>query len=321
VQESSRRRYQAPLNRFSEFCEANRISFWNELDHQVLQKYAAHLDKLGYAPMTQYNEVTLLKQITKWLIAEGRLGDRAPIRLSLAKPVSQPAYCWRPEEVEAILQHCRENSELNWLHEVVLLLAHSGLRISEAVAVRWSDIDLGARKLTMTDESGFGSGVAKRRRLKSGRSRTIPLHHRLIELLETKFNREDIVLRGPDGGPLEPKAVRTAFISSVIEPLLDRFPKRAGERSFRAGRLHSFRHFFCSTCANQGVAERVLMSWLGHASSDMIRIYYKLHDDESLRQISSINFISDGPGLSADGKLKLKPQQERAAKQRVRTTR
>jgi integrase len=321
VQASSQRRYRASLDNFIAFCDSSRVTTWNAVDHRVLQAYAAHVEQEGRAQMTLYNEVTLVKQVVKWLIGEGMLGEREPIRMKLAKPVSQPAYCWRAEEVEAILKHCLDRTDLQWLYEVVLLLAHTGLRISEAVAVRWSDLDLEAQMLTLTDESGFGPRAVHRRRLKSGRSRTIPLHQQVLELLETKCDREGILLRGPDGNPLDPKMVRKSFINQVIHPLLERFPERQGERSFRDGRLHSFRHYFCSTCANQGVAERALMSWLGHANSDMIRIYYKLHDDESLRQLSSINFISDSPGVSGDGKHKLKPQQERAAKQRVNRTR
>ncbi len=46
-------------------------------------------------------------------------------------------------------------------------------------------------------------------------------------------------------------------------------------------KLHSFRHHFASLCANHGVAHRKALAWLGHSSSEMLDLYYHLHDDDS----------------------------------------
>jgi integrase len=62
----------------------------------------------------------------------------------------------------------------------------------------------------------------------------------------------------------------------------------AGEVGFASGRLHSLRHFFCSLCANEGVPERVLMTWLGHASSAMVKTYYHLNNEEAQLQMSKL---------------------------------
>ncbi|MBC8115475.1 MAG: tyrosine-type recombinase/integrase [Candidatus Saccharimonas sp.] len=60
------------------------------------------------------------------------------------------------------------------------------------------------------------------------------------------------------------------------------FPTKDGAvTGFIDGRLHSFRHYFCSICADSGVPEQTLMTWLGHRSSKMIRRYYHLHDEAS----------------------------------------
>ncbi len=42
-----------------------------------------------------------------------------------------------------------------------------------------------------------------------------------------------------------------------------------------------------------GVAEPVLMNWLGHKESAMVRRYYHLHDDEAHRQMKKINPLGD----------------------------
>jgi integrase len=99
------------------------------------------------------------------------------------------------------------------------------------------------------------------------------------------------VFRGPRGGRLKPDTVRQALVRSVLAPLVGQFPSDPRETGFANGRLHSFRHYFCSTCANSGVPEQVVMAWLGHRDSAMVRHYYHLHDDEAQRQMKRLRFL------------------------------
>ncbi|QDT65201.1 tyrosine-type recombinase/integrase [Calycomorphotria hydatis] len=84
---------------------------------------------------------------------------------------------------------------------------------------------------------------------------------------------------------------RQILVRDVLEPLAGEFPSENDELGFNHGRLHSFRHYFCSMCANSGVPEQVLKPWMGHQSSRMIRRYYCLHDEESRRP--NLNFFDD----------------------------
>ena len=89
---------------------------------------------------------------------------------------------------------------------------------------------------------------------------------------------------------LSPDIARRTLIKEVLTPLSERFPTPEGGTGFGDGRLHSFRHYFCSTCANTGVPEQVVMQWLGHRDSQMVRHYYHLHDDEAQRQMQRSHF-------------------------------
>jgi integrase len=109
------------------------------------------------------------------------------------------------------------------------------------------------------------------------------------------------IFHGPLGGRLKADTVRRILIRDVLEKLSDRFPSREREVGFCDGRLHSFRHYFCSIAAQAGTAEQPVMSWLGHSSSPMVRHYFHLHDDESRRQMRRINFLGDASGCVAAG--------------------
>ena len=112
----------------------------------------------------------------------------------------------------------------------------------------------------------------------------------------TLFHRD-----GPRERNLKPDTVRNILLREVMTPLADASPTPDHETGFRDGRLHSFRHYFCSVCANAGVPEQVLMQWLGHRQSAMVRHYYHLHDDEAQRQMTRLQFVDNAGGVDAVG--------------------
>jgi integrase len=203
----------------------------------------------------------------------------------------------------AIVQHCREHPELNWLGDIVTALACTGLRISELASLKWVDLDEGFQMLRIADERHRRrrSG-SEARRTKTGRSRAFPIHPALVAVL-TKMSRsvDGVIFHGPLGGRLKADTVRRILIRDVLEKLKARFATTAGEIGFEHGRVHSFRHYFCSVAAQSGTAEHIVMTWLGHSSSKMVRHYFHLHDDESRRQMKRINFLSDASGRVAVG--------------------
>ena len=292
---STAKRYRAVLDKFTAFCRERGVTRWDQITRAVLEGYAAWLDAEGYAYASEYLELTTLKQALKWFVEVGRLPASCLFRLPLTKPQGTDTYCWTPEEVRAIVAHCAADPELAWLGQVLTALACTGLRISELAGLRWSDIDLARNTITLTDEGKRGRYRERRkaRETKTGRSRAFPIHPDLRRVLEVLPRHPDgLVFHGARGGILKPDRVRRAEIRDVLDVLADRFPTPAGEIGFRDGRLHSFRHYFCSCCANSGVPEQVVMQWLGHRQSAMVRHYYHLHDAEAQRQMRRLDFIS-----------------------------
>lgn len=298
---STRKRYRAILDKFLQFAPTIRISEWNQVTERTLSEYARHLDDLGYARKTIYGELNLLKTAFKWLCNEGHI-DRKRLKLKLRKAECERAYCYTSEEVSAMLKHCAETETLGWLYGIITALACTGLRISELASLKWSDIRFHDRTLTIADESGFSDQQGSdRRSTKSSRSRHIPLRKELQVLLESLPQTEEFVFRGPRGGRLKPDTVRNILVREVIEKLTPRFPKKfPGQRSFEDGRLHSLRHYFCSVCANTGIPERIVMEWLGHADSEMVRHYYHLNDEESRRKMDQLPPIGGSPDTEED---------------------
>ncbi|MEW4529428.1 site-specific integrase [Maioricimonas sp. JC845] len=289
---TTQKRYRAVLDKFLSFARNGGVHSWNGVTRDLLDAYAGWLDGESYAYATEYLELNTIKQVLKFLVESGNLPAACAFRYPLRKPDGTDTYCWRREEVEAIIAHCNA-IELQWLQQIVIALATTGLRIGELATLRWSDIDFEHKKITLTDESTLRNKPAQsRRRTKTGHSRSLPIHERLMNVLTAMERSSDgLVFHGPLGGRVKADTLRRILVRDVLTPLEGRFPSSRDEVGFKDGRLHSFRHYFCSTCANSGTPERVLMQWLGHRSSRMVRRYYHLHDDESRRQMDQIEII------------------------------
>lgn len=255
------------LDKFLKFANSTSIEYWSQVNASILQQYAGHLEQLKKSYNTQYLELTTLKQIIKWMIAEGHLAENCRIQLKLPRDKASTTYCWRVEEFQALVEQCRSTSTLGWLGQICVTLSLTGMRISELAQLRWSDLDFGKGVVTLVDESrrNMQREDRARRTLKNKRGRSFPMNEQLIPILHSiQRHRDGFVFHGPLSGRLKPDTVRNILVKQVLHPLKSRFPTATGEGGFEHGRLHSFRHFYCSQCANSGVAERIVMDWLGH---------------------------------------------------------
>jgi integrase len=301
VRPSSRKRYRAVLDKFLEYVRGKGLTAWNSVKSQTLLGYAEHLDLQGYAPRTEYMELTTLKQAILWFVKRKYLPADCRIELPLEKPEGTDTYSWKVEEVRAMLKHCRAIPQLQWLSDVIIALAMTGLRISELRFLRRSDIDFQGGMIRLVDETSSSQrrkkGGSARRTLKSGSGRTFPIQEDLLQvLLHIPAHPDGYMFHGPRGGQLKPDVVRRVLIRDVLGPLAKQFPSPLNEVGFGDGRLHSFRHFFCSLCANRSVPQRVVMRWLGHKESRMVEHYYHLHDEEARRQMSRIKLFEENSG-------------------------
>jgi integrase len=275
------------------------LTAWNEVTKQHLESYAAWLDGEGYAYATEFIEITTLKQLHGFFIREELLPATNRIVMPMRKPTHTDTYCYKVPEVNAMLSHCRSDKKLRWMREVILALSTTGMRISELASLNWDAVDLEKKLITLKDERC--SRIARRRAVrttKSGQDRTFPIHEHLLQLLVTKAEsqKSEKVFEAAKGGPLRARNVLELLIKRVIDPLSEQFYSPQSEFGFKDGRLHSFRHFFCSECANRGVPEQMVMKWMGHQTSGMVRRYYHANDVEAQKQIKKLDFLD---GLSA----------------------
>ena len=148
-------------------------------------------------------------------------------------------------------------------------MAYAGLRIGEVEQLRWDDVRLEDGQPVMLHVRRGGS----RGTTKDKDERFVPVHPRIVLLL---------------GKPKKSGPVCRAVTERALLKRLKKLCARCGFEDPQQYKLHSFRHYFASLCANHQVAYRKALAWLGHSSSDMLELYYHLHDDESQRAMQQL---------------------------------
>jgi integrase len=148
------------------------------------------------------------------------------------------------------------------------LLAQTGLRISEALGLDWSDLEFGARPRLRVRRQ-FYRGEVRRLKTRSGR-RELPLSSPLARRLWSA--------RPADGaGPMFASRNGTRLIDRNVRRVLDEAKVEAGVPWIS---FHSFRHTAASMLFDSGKNIRQVCDWLGHADPAFtLRAYIHLIDD------------------------------------------
>lgn len=301
--------YRRTLERFRDHAATQRVHHWNRVDDALLTRYLSHREALGYKPRTLRSDAVPVKAAVKHLIEAGRLPESARLKTRLRLSRGSPTYCYRVAEVRAMVEWCRRDPSLQWLGDVIEVLAHTGLRIGELAQLRWRHIDVENRWLHVIDESADHVDATAGTSTKTGNSRAVPLDDPALAVLERRL-RGAVASRGTEpetsastkrdadadayvffdgrGDPLRVQNMSRELRRHVIDPLAEAWELPESDRGFRRGRVHSLRHYFCSQCAAAGIPMQTTQQWLGHKDSDMTRHYYHLHDEESHRQMARL---------------------------------
>ena len=123
---------------------------------------------------------------------------------------------------------------------------------------------------------------------KNKKDRKLPIHPRVREVLQRLTRRHRWVFAAGRSAKF-PRGGNQIHLDHLREKLLGILRELGIER----GGLHSFRRFFISYCANQGVSPTVLMKWVGHSDLRMIVRYYQLHDTESQQAMQTLSVGDD----------------------------
>jgi site-specific recombinase XerD len=241
---------------YLEWCERNEHAV--ELTRVQIQQYAAELIAAGKEANTVRLRLASLRQFARWLIAEGELPDDPLLGLKPPKIPTKLVHGLSDEQLRALLKACKGPSFRDKRDEaIVRLMAETGLRASETVA------------LTVADIQPLKAGVVAVQRGKGMKGRAAPFGPQTAAALDRylRARRAHKLASGPAlwlgvGGK------KFAYFG-LNDTLRDR-AKRAGIEGFH---LHLMRHTAATRWLRAGGSEGGLMAIAGWSTRDMIDRY------------------------------------------------
>jgi integrase/recombinase XerC len=258
--EHTRANYQEDIGAFADWYEAkyHDAPTLALLAPSELREWRHHLrEGRKLEPATVNRKLAALRSLLRWAAAEGLAPEIAvPKSLRQVKPPPR----WLDRKQQRALVRSVEKSGRARDVGLVKLLLHTGLRVEEAVDLKWADVKVRERSGTLTVRKGKGR-----------KQRDVPLNAEaraaLLELRSAGPRKAAEVLHGQRG----PLSIRG------VQAILKQY---GGPAKIEDLSPHVLRHTFGKNLADTGTAIQVIADLMGHESLETTRRYVQPgHED------------------------------------------
>lgn len=237
----------------------------------------------------------IVKQALNAAIDEYELIATNPAaRVKLPMPVKSIAQVWTVDEMRGFALAAAKHR----LTALYAVLAATGARRGEILALEWSDIDLDQATISITKAISIVKGVRTVDQTKNSKARVVPIDaqtvtglrtHRLRQKQEklscSNWQESDLVFCRPDGVGLRPDFVYYQF------------QKLIRESGVRRIRLHDLRHTHATWLLDAGEHMYVVAERLGHTDPQTTaRIYAHVTPKQRSATADVFANVRDGNG-------------------------
>lgn len=241
----------------------------------------------GVSPQTVRHVRATLRRALADAVRDGLLARNVASDARPPYAPSRPIVYLAPRDLAKLFAATADDD----LGTLWVVLGTLGLRLGEALALTWGDVDLAARTLRVRhalarDVAGWR--IAEPKTVRS--RRTLPLPARAVEALARQRDRQrflraaagdawqdrlGLVFTDPVGRPLRPEAVSRVFRRTLDRVGLPRV------------RLHDLRHSAATALLGAGVPLSTIADWLGHASVSVTAAAYAAVTGDLLRDAAA----------------------------------
>jgi integrase len=183
------------------------------------------------------------------------------------------------DEMFTILDHdCRDRH--------LWALALYGLRRGEIAGLRWANVDLKAKTVSIAENRvTIGKEVVTGTPKSKASTRTLPMPDEVVELLRAARKRqaEERLAFGQGYGPGEHVACDEAGQPYHPDLLTSRWRRMLDQLDIKRVRLHDARHSCATLMHARQVPIATIAAWLGHASAAFTMAVYAHSPDDALK--------------------------------------
>ena len=240
--DSTQKNYVSQFRLFLSFISPKNVG---DISHEDVNRYLLHLVEVARVSRSKQN---IAINAIKFYLEQVKSGERTVYYLERPRKEKRLPTVLSEREMKALLEHTR-----NLKHRCLLFILYSsGLRISELLNLRLTDIDADRMSIHVRGGKGAKDRIT------------------LLSLFAYDFMKGYLAMykptgwlfEGPSGGPYSARSVNN---------IIKRSAKKAGIRKNVSA--HTLRHSFATHLLEHGTDLRYIQSLLGHESSRTTEIY------------------------------------------------
>ena len=260
--------YQNHLELFISFIKNKKIKKKKNIDYNTIRSYINYLYEKNYNPKSICNHISSLRSFFKYLKNEEIIKNNPLILIENPKLERKlPKYLYY-EDIEKILNTPDTNNDVGIRDALILeLLYVTGIRVSELVNIKLSDIDYKNKKIKITG--------------KGNKQRIVIYGNKCSDLIDKYLcirpnflkNNTDYLILGVKGNKINDRVIRN---------IINNLATKAGIKIKISP--HTFRHTFATHMLNEGADLRSVQELLGHENLSTTTIYTHV-TNERLRNV------------------------------------
>ncbi len=255
--------YRNDLTQFLTHLTGEGVFSWQDVDHEVIQRYVLYLKQREYAPSTVGRKVAAVKSFFHFLVADGVLRDDPTASVDSPSVDRHLPHPLSREEVARLLtEPVRSNTAKGARDRALLELMYAtGMRASEVIQLEVGAVDL---------EAGTVRCVGK-----GDKERLLPLYERARNALQAYIEGGRVrLLRGRDETILFVNQRGHPLTRQGLWLIVREYAAAAGiEQEVTP---HTLRHSFATHMLDGGAGLRELQQLLGHTNISSTQIYTKV---------------------------------------------
>jgi integrase/recombinase XerC len=237
-----------------------------------VRDYKAHLVSVEHrAPATVNRRLAALRKFFAWAKAERRVTELPTDNVKLVQAMPRAPKSLEKREVDALLRKAEQRGKKRDI-AILAVLRHTGIRVSELVALRLADLDVGERHGRLTVRSGKGS-----------KYRQVPVNadarRAVAQYLAVRPRvTDDHLFLSQKGGGMQAKAV---------QDLVARYARQAGLEDVSP---HTLRHSFGKHTLDAGASLVAVAALLGHENINTTAIYTQPSERDLERAVERLEW-------------------------------
>ncbi|MCQ2738688.1 MAG: tyrosine recombinase [bacterium] len=232
---------------------ADKFDDIKNIDRVSVNRYIRTLRERNYAVTSIIRKIASLRGFFKWTVSSGILSTNPASTLEHPKvPIRLPKVV-SVKEIEEML-----HSELTFFESLIIELLYScGLRVSELVNLKNSDIDISSKYLRC-----FGKG---------SKERIVPIGIQAIEKITSYLPEREFILKKFDKNTK--RLLITENGREVTRQDVYKIIHRVGKTIHKNISPHTLRHSFATHLLENGADLRVVQELLGHSDVSTTQLY------------------------------------------------